>query len=200
LTEPSAHAEHQSPSAHPHLPAIIGLTGFMGSGKTTVGAALARSLRYEFTDLDRVIEARAGRTVAEIFAREGEPAFRRAEVEALRSLLGTKRVPRVIALGGGAFLQPEITGLLQDPSILTIFLDAAPEELYQRCVDSLDAAPRPLLKDLPSFKKLYAARLPFYEKADRRVATGARNVTEVVSAITALLEQQAGTSRRGVRP
>ena len=172
----------------------------MGSGKSTVGAELARALHYEFTDLDGVIQARAGRTVAEIFASDGEPAFRSAEVQALRSLLASPRIPRVVALGGGAFLQPEVMDLLAAPDILTIFLDAAPEELYQRCVDSSDAATRPLLKDLPSFKKLYAARLPFYEKADRRVKTGARNVPEVVGTITAMLEQEAGMPRRGVRP
>lgn len=171
----------------------------MGSGKTTVGAELARRLGYEFFDLDRVIEARAERSVEQIFAHEDESAFRAAEYDALLGLIAAAASHRVVALGGGAFLQPAIANLLSERQIPTFFLDASPEELYQRCVDSLDAAPRPLLKDLPSFRKLYAARLPFYEKADRRVETGARAVTEVVAAIQYLLRQEAEQAPQRMR-
>jgi shikimate kinase len=80
------------------------LTGFMGSGKSTVGRALARRLGWRFLDLDRAIARRAGRSVAAIFRARGEAAFRRMESRAIRSLKSLSR--RVVATGGGAVVAP----------------------------------------------------------------------------------------------
>src|ERR1700742_506775 len=93
----------------------IVLTGFMGAGKTTVGALLARRLGWDFVDSDRIVESRAGCTVAQIFEREGEPAFREKEAAAVRDLAKGERV--VIGLGGGALETPttrEFLALLPD--------------------------------------------------------------------------------------
>ena len=164
------------------------LVGFMGAGKSTVGAALAQALGYEFVDLDRMIESRTGKTVPEIFDDQGEAAFRNAERAALEKALSGSSRPQVIALGGGAFVQPEVINLLAEHSVTTIFLAAPAEELYRRCVDSLDAAPRPLLKDLPSFKKLYAERLPAYQRAEWHVTTDGAPIPAVVSDILQRIE------------
>ncbi|MEO6119934.1 MAG: shikimate kinase, partial [Terriglobales bacterium] len=131
----------------------------MGSGKTTVGQELARQLPATFLDLDRVIEKREGQSVSHIFARLGEDSFRAAERAAVVELLAGAPANCVLATGGGAFPQAQIADLLEARSAITIFLDAPAEELHRRCVDSLDAGARPLLKDLSSFKKLYAERL-----------------------------------------
>jgi len=80
--------------------APIFLIGFMASGKTTVGRLLAERLDWTFVDLDKVIEDEAERTVAEIFASEGEPGFRKRETEALRDVVKRRKV--VVATGGGA--------------------------------------------------------------------------------------------------
>src|SRR5262245_51131469 len=86
------------------LPARVILSGFMGTGKTAVGLALARAVKRPFVDLDRVIESSAGATIAEIFARQGEDAFR--EIEA-REAARVARLPEtVIATGGGTLLFP----------------------------------------------------------------------------------------------
>src|ERR1051326_3373260 len=100
----------------------IVLIGFMGAGKTTVGRVLAQWLRWPFFDLDDVIEQRERRTVAEIFANAGEAAFRRAEHAALRALLQENATAGdlILALGGGAFVQPHNRTLLEENGALTV--------------------------------------------------------------------------------
>jgi shikimate kinase len=167
----------------------------MGAGKTSVGQQLAKMLGREFVDLDHMIEAKSGQSVAELFARQGEPAFRNLEVETLQEVMARTARPQVIALGGGAVTQPMIQTLLREHDVLTIFLDAAPEDLYRRCVDSLDAASRPLLQDLSSFKKLYAERLPVYQQAEWHFASAA-SVEKTVAEIAGRLRSGEGPKRR----
>ena len=155
----------------------------MGSGKTTVGQELARHLSAIFIDLDRVIEKREGQTVSELFARLGEASFRQTERAALAELLVSVPPNCVLATGGGAFPQPNIAQRLEARGAVTIFLDAPAEELYRRCVDSLDAGARPLLKDLSSFKKLYAERLPAYRRAQWQVDTSGRSAADIAAAL-----------------
>jgi len=88
---------------------ILGLAGFMGSGKTTVGTLLAQHLAWRFVDLDDRIEEAAGLTIPEIFERLGEPAFRKLEADQLRAALGRAsehKESTVLALGGGTYAQP----------------------------------------------------------------------------------------------
>ena len=142
------------------------LTGFMGSGKSTVGRLLAEELGWEFVDLDDVIEQRSGMGVAQIFAQRGEEVFRKEETAALVATLRRSRA--VIALGGGA---PETLAnrlfLEQTPATAIIFLSASFAALAQRCAEqAVDPSlpVRPLLADAAAARLRYAARLPLYER------------------------------------
>ena len=168
------------------------LVGFMGAGKTSVGQALAEALGWEFVDLDNRIVAKNGRSVGEIFERDGEPAFRKMEHEELRGLLTElDRSNTVVSLGGGAWMQPANTALLREPSLPVLFLDAPVEELWQRCLP--EQKTRPLLQSEEAFRELYAARRKAYAEGTVLVDTQGRSIEEVASQIRLLLGL-AGTS------
>ena len=118
------------------------LIGFMGAGKTTVGRALAKKLRWNFLDLDDVIEQRERKSVAEIFASSGEPAFRRMESAALAALLQDRQAGSdlVLALGGGAFVQQQNRDALNSAGAITVLLEAPVEELRRRCQSEAQGA------------------------------------------------------------
>lgn len=161
------------------------LIGFMGAGKTTVGRALAQRLGWTFYDLDDVIEQREQRTIAAIFAEPGEAAFRRAESAALQALLeesGTQG-NLIVALGGGAFAQPENRAALERAGAITVLLEAPLEELRRRCRVDVDGRIRPLAQREDRFAELFAARRPAYEQARFRVVTAGKAVEEVVDAV-----------------
>ena len=164
----------------------IFLVGFMGAGKTSVGRALADSLRWRFVDLDERIIARTERTVVEIFAQDGEAAFRQMEHNELRVLVGEVQSENtVVSLGGGAWTQPANVDLLQRSSLPVIFLDAPVEELWRRCAP--EQGLRPLLKNEKGFRELYLTRRPSYLDGTLRVETHERSVEEVAQHITLLL-------------
>jgi shikimate kinase len=162
---------------------MLCLAGFMGSGKTTVGALLARQLAWRFVDLDDRIEESAGLRIPEIFERLGEPAFRQIEADQLRAALG--RVSEwkesiVLALGGGTYAQPGAPEFLRAANVSVIWLDSSVEVLLARCVGMTG---RPLFRDESSFRALYAQRLPSYQQADHRVDSSgdpARVVAEIL--------------------
>ena len=168
-------------------PSAVFLVGFMGAGKTTVGRALGQRLNWVFEDLDERIEHRERRTVAEIFRDSGESAFRRAEHEALRELIEELRggSVRIIALGGGAFVQEENDALLLASGVPTVFLDAPVDELWQRCQTQAckESFERPLLKDRDRFQELYEARRNGYPKASLTIQTGNRDVESIAAEI-----------------
>lgn len=160
---------------------LIYLLGFMGSGKTTVGALLARELGWPFIDLDTTLEAGQGMTVREIFEQEGEAFFREVERAALRE--ASRSQPAVIALGGGTFVQPLNLEFIRATGGATVWLDCPLEELHRRCQGMVT---RPLFRDLEDFRRLYEQRLPFYRQAEFSVSTGARAPEEVVEQILQL--------------
>jgi len=144
------------------------LTGFMGSGKSSVGRELASRLHWDFVDLDARIEMRERKNIAEIFSGHGEPGFRIAETAALLELTQSLERDSVVALGGGAFVQDKNRELVQPwPSV---FLEATVDELWRRSSD--DDEIRPLRKDREQFARLYAERLPFYRQATLIVYNG----------------------------
>ncbi len=156
------------------------LVGFMGAGKSSVGAALSRSLGWPFEDLDERIQAREQRSIEQIFRQSGEAVFRQLEHAALRSLveeLGPSA--RVVALGGGAFAQPNNADLLEEAGWSTIFLDASVDELFRRCQEQ--QLERPLRGDVNEFNRLYEDRRPCYLKAGLRIETEGKNVEEVAA-------------------
>ena len=142
----------------------------MGSGKTTVGILLARQLAWRFEDLDARIEQSAGLKISTIFERRGEAAFRELEREQFEWALGRvgeSGEPIVLALGGGTYAQPGIVERLRAFGAVVIWLDCPVNLLLERCAIVNN---RPLFRDEDSFRGLLAARLPFYEQADYRVA------------------------------
>jgi shikimate kinase len=159
----------------------------MGAGKTSVGRVLGRQLHWAFEDLDDRIREREGRTVAEIFRNSGEVVFRRAEHAALRQVFEELRggAAKIIALGGGAFVQKENAALLKTSGLPTIFLDAPVEELWQRCCAqaSDSGTERPLLRNLEQFRKLYEARRENYSAASLVIQTGNRAVEAIAAEI-----------------
>ena len=165
--------------------AAIYLVGFMGCGKTTVGTRLAQRLAWKFDDLDARIEREEGLTIAEIFSRAGEAAFRRKEHETLLRVLeeASQAGGRVVALGGGTFAQPQNFDLLQSAKAITIWLECPVEELLLRCALMTN---RPLFRDEASFRQLYDERLPYYRQASFTVETGSSDPGEVVNRILAL--------------
>ena len=163
----------------------------MGAGKTSVGRALGQRLNWIFEDLDDRIAAREGRSVAEIFRDSGENEFRRAEHKALKHLLDELRggSARIVALGGGAFVQPDNASLLRESEVPTVFLDAPLEELWQRCSRqaSEDGTERPLLRSQEQFRMLYESRRPGYAKAVLRIEAGNRSVEAIAAEIAQML-------------
>ena len=172
-------------------PPAVFLVGFMGAGKSSVGRALGKRLNWKFEDLDDRIEQRQGRSVAEIFSAGGEQEFRRAERAALKEVL--EELPRgssrIVALGGGAFLQKGNTALLKGARVPSIFLDAPVEELWRRCQEQAGkvGAQRPLLGTRKRFCALYEARHSAYSKASLRIETGSRSVEEIAGEIARTL-------------
>jgi shikimate kinase len=155
----------------------------MGAGKTTVGRLVAERLQRRFVDLDDRICQRERREIADIFRDSGEPYFRRVESECLRALVQEAAVAGslVIAVGGGAFVQPSNAALLREYGFNTVFLDAGVEELRQRCANS--GPDRPLAHDQNLFRQLYEARRGAYMAAEMRVDTGGKTPEQVVEEI-----------------
>lgn len=144
---------------------IIALTGFMGAGKSCVGEALAKSLGWDFVDLDRYIEHKAGCSIAEIFSSRGEEYFRALESEAARDLVVMHRITHsdcVIALGGGTFSLGPVRELLLDQT-RTVYLKVAEDTLATRLEESDSRRP---LMDSADWRTLLHCRIPDYEKAE----------------------------------
>ncbi|MCC7174925.1 MAG: shikimate kinase [Bryobacterales bacterium] len=143
------------------------LVGFMGCGKSVVGTRLAEKLGWGFGDLDADIVASQGISIAEIFDTRGEEEFRRLETEALLHRVREVQAgnPLVLALGGGAFVQPLNYRIVEDNGI-TVWLDCPLPLIRRRLAGSSD---RPLARDPRKFEILYYARRESYALADYRV-------------------------------
>jgi shikimate kinase len=158
----------------------IALVGFMGTGKSSVGRALAEQLRYEFVDTDDLIETRTGKTITAIFAENGEPEFRKLETQLVAELAARRNV--IISTGGGLAANKANLDSLKTHA-LVVCLWAAPEKIFQRVRHQ---SHRPLLHEadpLAKIKTLLAAREPFYRQADVMVNTDLRSVKAVAQQI-----------------
>lgn len=151
--------------SHTAQPIII--TGFMGAGKTTVAASLARQLNCLLVDLDEIIEQREGRSVPLLIRDRGEAEFRATETSVLRQVLEQHRARVVIALGGGAWTLERNRALISEHHGLTVWLDASFELCWRRI--TRDKQARPLAGNRRSTRQLYDARRPLYELATMRV-------------------------------
>jgi len=160
----------------------IVLTGFMGSGKSTVGPLVARRLGWRFLDADDVFEAEAGMTIAEFFARHGEPAFRDREHATISRLAASDAL--VLALGGGAIERAENRDLLlTSPGTLLIHLEVTLPTTLARCRGT--EASRPILADQANLAARYQRRLPLYRAAHVSIAVDALTPEQVADAILA---------------
>ena len=154
----------------------LALIGFMGTGKSSVGRAVADCLHYAFLDTDHVIEARAGKAIKDIFAQDGEPVFRNWEARIVEEL--THRNTTVIATGGGLPTREANLASLKSHA-LVVCLWASPEAIYERVREH---SHRPLLNDVDPLSKirdLLAVREAYYRQADVLLNTEMRSVREV---------------------
>ena len=161
-------------------PRRIVLTGFMGSGKTTVGPLIARRLGWKFLDVDDAIAAEAGATIAELFSRQGEAAFRERERAAIAALASNDSL--VLALGGGAIEHAATRALLlTTPGTLLVHLEVELATTLKRCRGTEHL--RPILADQANLESRYQRRLPLYREAHVSIAVDALTPEEAVDAI-----------------
>ena len=166
----------------------IALIGFMGTGKTAAGSLLAEKLGRDFVELYALIEQKADKTIPEIFAQDGEIAFRELEIEAAKDVAEKENV--VIACGGGVVLNQINIDRLKKRGVI-VYLTASPETILQRTLS--DTSERPLLaaEDKEGeVKRLLRFRQPFYERAaDITVDTSGLDVAGVVAQIITRLKE-----------
>jgi shikimate kinase len=160
----------------------IALIGFMAAGKTVVGQSLATNLQMDFLDLDTFIEKKAGKSIPEIFATEGEMGFRILEMQAVKEAF--RRSHLVVACGGGVILNRQNTDIMIRSSVV-VYLVAEPEEIFERIKSG--HVRRPLLEvddPLETIERLLKQRKALYEKsADITVDTTGLSINAVVRQI-----------------
>lgn len=166
---------------------VISLIGYRGVGKSSVGPQLAARLGWECVDADVEIAARAGKSIAEIFAQEGEPRFRAWEAEVLANLLDSDQL--VVSAGGGAVMNPDTRQRMREAGPV-VWLQATPETIWARIGATLGAG-RPSLTGLEpreEIEQLLAERSPVYALAATiAVPTDGRSVTAIVDEIESRL-------------
>lgn len=164
------------------------MVGMMGAGKTSVGTAVARQLGVPFVDSDEEIVKAAQCSIAEIFARDGEPFFRARETEILRRLLRGK--PCILSTGGGAFLSAQNRALI-DESGVSVWLRADLDLLWQRVRYK---ATRPLLRTQnprETLRQFYEERVPLYALADVVIdSTFDLSIEDMAAKVVAVLAER----------
>ena len=171
----------------------IVLTGFSGTGKSAVAALVAQRLGWDAVDTDSLVERAAGRPIAAIFARDGEPRFRELEADAVRQACA--RPNAVVSVGGGATLRPDGRRLLADGGFV-VCLEARPETALQRLREG-DAEERPLLAGpdpLSRIRELKAARQPVYALADHTVHTDCLTPEDVAAEVVRAWEERSAAA------
>jgi shikimate kinase len=158
------------------------LVGFMGAGKTTMARALAARLGWQAVDIDEAIEARERLTVAEVFARHGEPYFRSVEQAVLLEQIAARHL--VIATGGGTYADPQNRALINSDGA-AIWLDVPLDRLIARIPSD---GRRPLAADRSGFERLYHQRRAAYQQAHVRLDAGGASVGALVEQLVAWLE------------
>ncbi len=160
----------------------IALIGFMGTGKSSVGRALAKKLGWKFIELDATIEQNAGKPIPQIFKQDGEIVFREIEIQTVKDIARGKHI--VISCGGGVVLNKINIDRLKEHGVV-VYLMASPAAISKRT--SRDKLVRPLLNvedPVGRIKELLKFRKPFYERAaDITINTSRLTVEEVAEEI-----------------
>ncbi|TNJ37323.1 shikimate kinase [Prosthecochloris vibrioformis] len=175
-------------------PSLIFLTGFSGSGKSTIGPLLANSLGYDFMDLDHEIEVAAGKSINRIFAEDGEEAFRRMEFDTLEQVVEKKEL--VVSLGGGLLQNNSCFSLIISRGTL-VYLQSNPEVLVKRLMHKTD---RPLMKGANGERltqeeieqkilAMLAEREPRYKSAQIIVESDNKRIGATVEELTRKIER-----------
>ncbi|MEK7670204.1 MAG: shikimate kinase [Bacteroidota bacterium] len=173
---------------------LIFLTGFMGSGKSTIGPILANTLGIDFIDVDKLIERKADQRIVDIFEHAGEQAFRDVERQALQEVAGKEAA--VVSLGGGTMSSEENFELVHRNGII-VYLQLSPEEIFFRVRNRTD---RPMLKDASGnllkgpelenkIRELLSAREQFYSRADIIIPADKKKLGATVDEIVTKLRK-----------
>ena len=173
------------------------LVGFMGTGKTTIGRAVAHRLQFQLLDSDHEIERQEGRSIPDIFATAGEAAFRELERRFIES--GHPAARCVVACGGGLVVQPGMLTALQDRGVV-ICLHASLETILKRTALNKN---RPLLhtdNPMERLRTLYAAREPVYKRAGAVILTDQRPAGDIVAHVLRTYRREAAEWVRRARP
>lgn len=160
------------------------LTGFMAVGKTAVGKRLARRLGRDFVDTDELIEERAGMSVAELFEKRGEQAFRALEREIVGSLEPAEAM--VIATGGGTFIDEQSRSRLRRMGIVVCLVTSI-ETVLER-VSRNNKRPLAAGAGRERLERLFLERMPAYRQADVLIETDGLTVDQSVSRVLAMIE------------
>lgn len=163
----------------------IVLVGFMGAGKTTVGARLAEQLKRPFVDIDTLVEAREGLSIREIFSKRGEDIFRTLEARTIADVI--QGPAAVIATGGGALMNGHNLRRLKSEGML-FYLRGKPATLFARVGGDPNRPLMGQLSTLTSFADLLSKREPSYLKSDNIVDVDGLSVDEIVATILELLD------------
>lgn len=171
---------------------VVTLIGYRGCGKSSVGKELAEKLSWDFSDADEELERRAGKTIREIFAQDGEPVFRDLEEDVLADLVGRNRL--VLAAGGGAVMRESTRNRVRQAGPV-VWLTAAAETLYERIYkDDTTGERRPDLTDrggLEEVQTLLAEREPVYREAATLVLdTEDKKLSEIVDELYERLQER----------
>ena len=173
---------------------LVYLTGFMGSGKSTVGPIIANTLGWGFYDLDHVIENKMGQKIRTIFEAKGEEFFRNLETETLKEIsIGNELI---ISLGGGTIVSDINLEILKSHGTI-IFLESSFDSIYKRLRYKRD---RPVLltsnedevkrdEFIKRITKIYSERKKYYEQADIKINTDKISVGETVDKITKIINK-----------
>jgi len=184
--------------ARPRRGRLVALLGLRGAGKSSVGRRLARGMRVQFRELDRLVESAAGMRLEQIFELQGEQRYRQLERDTLRRFLAATQ-SGVLATGGGIVTEPETFELLRR-NCFTVWLRARPQEHWDRVMRQGDR--RPMAGNpaaMQQLRALLAAREPLYALSDVTLETSQRGVEDVARELVLLVRTRCATPRRGGR-
>jgi len=173
---------------------VVYLTGFMASGKSTIGPILANTVGWNFFDLDKEIEKKENKKIRTIFEENGEKYFRKKETDVLKDLSCNKNL--IVALGGGTLVSSENRGIIKESGLL-IYLKCSPETAYNRLKHKRD---RPILTPNDSengdennlrkkINELMQVRIQYYSLADYSFDTEGSNIGQTVDLIARLIQK-----------